>query len=268
MKLSIIIVNYNSGGLTHACLQSLKVKELPIAAEAIVVDNASRDQSVPFLKSDFPEIHLIANRENIGLAAAVNQAIKQAKGEYYLLLNPDIVALPGAVINLIKFMDSHPETGVAGGKLLSPNGKLQASCFRFYRLATIIYRRTWLGRSQAGKKEIDRFLMRDFDHKSSKDVEWLMGSCLCLRAKSVAEVGGMDEKYFLYFEDVDWCRRFWEKGWRVTYVPESVFSHFHQRSSGTNSIIGVITNWATREHIRSAIKYFWKYRGRKLPFRS
>ena len=265
MKLSILIVNYNSGALTHSCLESLFKHELPTSTEVIVIDNASSDDSVGFLRSDWPEITVIANAHNRGLAAAVNQGLAEAKGEYVLLLNPDIIVFPGAVASLVTFMDSHPRAGIAGGQLLSPNGKLQHSAFRFYRPSTILYRRTWLGRTKRGQAEIDRFLMKDFDHQSVRPVEWLMGSCYLLRTAAVAEVGGMDELFFLYFEDVDWCRRFWEKGWQVVYVPQARFSHFHQRRSRAHQLLGILTNWTTREHIRSALKYFWKYHRRPTP---
>jgi len=265
MKLSIIIVNYNSGALTHSCIESLYREGLPKQSEIIVVDNASRDDSVPFLRADFPEITLIANDTNAGLAAAVNQALGQAKGDYYLMLNPDIVVLPGAVEALLAFMDEHGDVGLAGGKLLSPSGKLQSSAFRFYTPMTVLYRRTFLGKTPWGKRAVARFLMKDFGHIKERNVEWLMGSCYCLRARAVSEVGGMDERFFLYFEDVDWCRRFWEKGWRVVYVPEARFSHFHQQSSRQHAWLGLFTNWTTREHIKSAAKYFWKYRGRPHP---
>ncbi len=264
MKLSVIIVNYNSGALTHSCVESLLKHTLPKPWEIIVIDNASRDNSVSWLRSDWPEIKVIANDTNRGLAAAVNQGIAEASGQYILMLNPDIIAFPGAVANLINFMDKHPKVGVAGGKLLSPNGQLQHSAFRFYRPQTILFRRTWLGQLPAGRAEIDRFLMSDFDHSVTRPVEWLMGSCYLLRSKAVEEVGGMDERFFLYFEDVDWCRRFWEKGWHVVYEPTALFSHFHQRSS-RSSLLGVLTNWTTREHIRSAVRYFLKYRNRPLP---
>lgn len=92
-----------------------------------------------------------------------------------------------------------------------------------------------------------------------------MGSCLLIRREALEQVGGMDERYFLYFEDVDWCRRFWEKSWQVVYVPEAVFSHFHQQSSRQDPLLGIITNWTTREHIKSAWKYFAKYRGKAIP---
>jgi len=265
MKLSVIIVNYNSGALVASNIESLYREGLPEGTQILVVDNNSADDSVAFLRSDFPEITVIANKQNVGLAKAVNQAIAQAKGEYYLMLNPDIVVLPNAVKQLLSFMDKNPQVGLAGGKLLSPNGELQDSCYRFYDPLTVLYRRTPLGRTAAGKKAIDQFLMRDYDHSFVRDVDWLMGSCYILRKTAVSEVGGMDERFFLYFEDVDWCRRFWEHGWRVTYVPQAQFSHFHQQSSRKNPVLGILTNWTAREHIRSAIKYFGKYRGKAIP---
>lgn len=267
MQLSIIIVNYNTGALTSACIESCLTQKLPVQTEIIVVDNHSSDNSVSFLRSDFPEVKVIGNEHNAGLAAGVNSALNGASGKCYLLLNPDIIALPGSIQTLLDFLKGHPEVGVAGGQLLSPNGKIQNSCFRFYTWMTIVYRRTFLGRTRQGRQAIDTFLMKDFDHRLTRDVDWLMGSCLMLRAAAVKEVGGMDERFFLYFEDVDWCRRFWQNGWRVTYVPAARFSHFHQRSSRRGALGGIITNWATREHIRSAIKYFTKYAGTPLPRR-
>lgn len=265
MKLSVIIVNFNSGALVAANLEALYREGLPGASEIIIVDNNSSDDSVSFLRADFPDIQVIANTQNLGLAHGVNQALAVAKGEYYLMLNPDIVALPDAVKRLVGFMEKNPSVGLAGGRLLSPNGELQPSCYRFYTPLTIFYRRTLLGRTSAGKAAIKNFIMDDFDHAKVRDVDWLMGSCYILRRSAVAEVGGMDERFFLYFEDVDWCRRFWEHNWRVTYVPEAEFSHFHQQSSRRGPLLGIVTNWTTREHIRSAIKYFFKYRGKALP---
>lgn len=267
MQLSIIIVNYNTGALTSACIESCLTQKLPPQTEIIVVDNNSTDNSVSFLRSDFPEVKVIANQQNAGLAAGVNRALQEATGDYYLLLNPDIIALPGSIQTLLDFIREHAEVGVAGGQLLSPNGKIQNSCFRFYTRMTIIYRRTFLGRTRKGQQAISTFLMKDFDHRLTRDVDWLMGSCLMLRSAAVKEIGGMDERFFLYFEDVDWCRRFWQNGWRVSYVPAARFSHFHQRSSRRGAFGGIITNWATREHIRSAIKYFTKYAGTPLPRR-
>lgn len=260
MTLSIIIVNYNTGALTKACLESLLGQPLPKDSEIIVVDNASNDETVPFLRSDFPEIKIISNTQNLGLAAAVNQGIAAATGDFYLILNPDTIALPHSVMSLLDFMQKNPDVGIAGGKLISPNGSVQYSCYRYYRPMTVVYRRTLLGKTRAGQAEIDRFLMKDFDRGTTREVDWLMGACLMVRARAVKKIGGMDERFFLYFEDVDWCRRFKEAGYRVVYFPGAQFSHYHQRSSEQGTIVSVITNRAVRHHILSALKYFWKYR--------
>lgn len=280
MLLSIIIVNYKTGPLTTMLVESLlsqtqvegnrlTLKHCPVSrdkgVEIIVIDNDSRDDSVHLLRSDFPEIQVVETGANPGFAGGVNRGIQAAKGKYYLILNPDMVALPGALVNLIAHMEANPKVGLAGGKLLSPSGEMQPSCFRFYRPATILYRRTPLGKLVRGRRELDRFVMHDYNRQEVRDVDWLQGSCMMARARAVQQVGVMDERFFMYFEDVDWCRRFWEAGWQVHYVPGAHLSHFHQRSSERGSLLGILFNWATREHITSAIKYFWKYRGKKLP---
>lgn len=268
MVLSVIIVNYNTAALTKSCIESLLAQKFQGSLEIIVVDNASRDESVALLRSDFPDITVVAHTSNVGLAAGVNAGLQRATGTYMLILNPDIIVLPGALQELVRYLDTHPTVGIVGGQLLSPNGKIQASCYRFYHPMTILYRRTLLGKTAVGKQEINRFLMKDFDRQHVRAVDWLMGACLAVRARAVQRVGGMDERFFLYFEDVDWCRRFWEAGWHVVYMPMAKFSHYHQRSSEGGGILGIITNRATRAHIISAIKYFHKYRGQLLPHTS
>jgi GT2 family glycosyltransferase len=264
-KLSVIIVNYNTGALTKECIESLLKQQTSFNTEIIVVDNASSDESVSFLRSDYPEITVIESKKNLGLAAGVNMGIEVASGKYYLVLNPDIVVLPGALAHMVEWLDKNSDIGMLGGQLISPNGRIQNSCYRFYTPMTIIYRRTWLGKTKKGIKEVRQFLMKDYDHKVAKDVDWLMGACLMIRAKVVETIGGMDDKFFLYFEDVDWCRRVWGAGWRVVYFPVAQFSHYHQRSSEKSGALSLITNWIVREHIKSAIKYFWKYRNTQSP---
>ncbi|PIT97803.1 MAG: glycosyl transferase family 2 [Candidatus Andersenbacteria bacterium CG10_big_fil_rev_8_21_14_0_10_54_11] len=268
MKLSIIIINYNSGALTRACIASILQQELPFTVEIIVVDNASADESVSLLRDEFPDITVIANDQNRGFGAGVNQGLTAAHGSYILILNPDIVVLPEALPRMVQYMNVHPDIGVLGAQLIYPNGHLQYSCFRFYTPMTIVYRRTPLGRLRSGRQAVLSFLMQDVDHQNPIDVDWLMGSCLLLRAAAVRKVGGMDERFFMYFEDVDWCRRMWEFGWRVVYFPHAQLSHYHQRSSDHGGLLGVFTNWTVRAHITSALKYFWKYRGKKLPHRT
>lgn len=266
MEISLIIVNYKTGPLTAACVESILKQKLPFPLEIIVVDNNSGDESVAFLRSDFPEITVIANDTNLGLAAGVNRGLQEARGKYCLILNPDMIVFPGAIEALRDYFDRHPQAGVAGGQLISANGEVQDSCYRFYTPMTIIYRRTHLGKTKRGRQRVARFLMKDFDHRSTREVDWLLGACLLVRRAALKEVGGMDERFFLYFEDVDWCRRFWEAGWKVVYVPAAKFSHFFQRSSD-RGLLGILTNFVGREHLKSAVKYFWKNRGKPLPRR-
>lgn len=259
-KLSIIIVNYNTGQLTRACIKSILGQSFSWPFEIVVVDNASVDESVELLRSEWPEIKIISNLTNVGLAGGVNMGLRVATGQYRLVLNPDIVVLDGAIKTMVDYMEERPQVGIAGGKLLSPNGRLQYSCYEFYRPLTIMYRRTWLGKTKRGSKAVRKFLMKDYDHKAAAEVDWLMGACLMVNELALKQVGGMDERFFLYFEDVDWCRRFWLCGWKVLYLPDAKFSHYHQRTSEHGGLWGLATNWVMREHIWSALKYFYKYR--------
>jgi len=268
MKISIIIVNYNTGQLTRTCVQSILQQRLPWPNEIVVVDNASADDSVELLRSDWPEIKVLRNQNNLGLAGGVNIGLKATTGQFRLILNPDIVVLEGAIKAMVQYMEANPEVGIIGGKLLSPNGRLQYSCYEFYSPLTIVYRRTWLGKTRRGKAAVRKFLMKDWDHQTPADVDWLMGACLMVSEKALEQVGGMDERFFLYFEDVDWSRRFWMHGWKVQYLPTAKFSHYHQRTSEHGGLWGLATNWVMREHIWSAGKYFWKYRAQSAPQRN
>jgi len=259
-KLSIIIVNYNTGQLTRACIKSILGQSLPWPFEIVVVDNASSDESVELLQSEWPEIKIITNPTNVGLAGGVNIGLKETTGQFRLVLNPDIIVLNGALTTMVDRMEVNPSVGITGGKLLSPNGRLQYSCYEFYRPMTIVYRRTWLGKTKRGRRAVRAFLMKDYDHKVASEVDWLMGACLMVSEKALEQVGGMDERFFLYFEDVDWCRRFWLRGWKVLYLPTAKFSHYHQRTSEHGGFWGLATNWVMREHVWSAVKYFYKYR--------
>jgi len=163
-------------------------------------------------------------------------------------------------------MKSNSDVGLCGPKLLNFNESMQPSCFRFYTPLTIIYRRTFLGRLSFAKKRLDEFLMKDFDHKSTKEVDWLMGSALMTKRSAIQKVGLMDSRFRLYFEDVDWCRRFWEGGYKVIYYPDAKMYHYHGRgSAGKNMFKALISNRLTWIHILSGTKYFIKYAGKSLP---
>ena len=147
------------------------------------------------------------------------------------MLNPDIRVLPHALGNLIAFMDSQEDAALAGAKLLNEDGSVQDSCRRFYTFWTLVLRRTVLGRIFGNGRTIRRYLMRDFDHEESREVDWVIGACIMIRKAALADIGLMDERFFLYFEDVDWCYRTWRGGWKVFYVADAPMSHGYARES-------------------------------------
>ncbi len=253
--LSIIIVNHNSCELLENCIHSiLSTLEAP-ACEMFAVDNHSDDGSVEMLRNTFPGVEIISNEANIGYAKAINQAFRVSCGKFVLVLNADTIVMPGAIQALLAFMEMDPHCGVAGPKLLYPNGKLQYSCRTFQSLKTILFRRTILGKIFPRSRVLRDHLMMDWDHSQEREVDWLQGSVLMLRRDAVEHAGPMDERYFLYFEDVDLCYRTKNAGWRVCYVPEATFVHYYRRSSYGNSIF----NRDLFVHLISMLRYHDKW---------
>lgn len=266
MDLSIIILNYKAKGLTKQCLKSLQLLNPKIKYEIIVVDNASHDGTAEMVREEFPEIKLIESMVNCGYAAGNNLGIRKATGKYLMILNPDVSIMNNSIDVLYRFMEDHPSVGLAGPKLINPDGTTQTSCRTFPSWQTLLlYRRTPLGRLPGPRRKLHRHLMLDFDHRQNKTVDWMIGACFFVRASALSKVGLLDERFFLYLEDIDWCRRFWQEGYQVYYVAEAEMIHYHQRFSAENPGIKGIFSYATRIHITSAIKYFTKYYGTKVP---
>ncbi|MDO8512182.1 MAG: glycosyltransferase family 2 protein [bacterium] len=259
-KFSIVIVNFYSGLLTKACIQSVRKTYAGSDYEVMVVDNDSKDDSREILTSEIDNIKVKFTGKNLGYAKAVNIALRETTGEYIILLNPDIIALKGGIAELIKFMDENPKVGIASGQLINPNGSVQDSSFRFYKPMTILYRRTFFRYLPLAKRHLDKIFMRDVDFTKNQKVDWVLGACMCIRRSAVEKVGPMDERFFLYFEDMDWCRRFWEQGFEVWYVPQARFAHYHKRESAQEQGAFAFLNPVARIHIASGIKYFLKYR--------
>ena len=229
--LSIIIVNYKSKGLLKQCVRGVKLLPLKLNYEIIVVDNNSQDSSVKMMKEFFPEVKLIASPENKGFAAGINLGLREARGKYIMTLNPDIAVFEGSIEKMYDYLEKHLEVAVLGPRLTSPDGTRQVSCYRFPRYLTPIYRRTPLGNLPFAKKSLRHYLMLDTDTAKIMPVDWILGACMFVRAEAIKKVGLMDERFFLYFEDVDWCRRFWQSGFKVMYFYESEMVHYHQRLS-------------------------------------
>lgn len=263
--LSILIINYKTPSLLGHCIKSIYKNEPKLDYEIIVVDNASGDESVEIMRDDFPQVELITNKQNLGFPKAVNQGIRKSKGKYILILNPDITALPGSIDKMFNFLEKNKSIAVLAPKLINPNGSIQYSCFSIFPTPQIVlYRRTPLGKSPQASEIIDNFRMAEWDHLCGIEVAWVLGSCMMIRREAIDQIGLMDERFFMYMEDVDWCRRFWESSWRVYYYPEAELVHYYQRSSATESgLFLALFNRQTRIHIKSALKYFLKYLGKK-----
>ncbi|HEU0050596.1 MAG TPA: glycosyltransferase family 2 protein [Patescibacteria group bacterium] len=264
---SFITVTYKMPHFVRHLLRGLADAMPVFPFEFFLVDNGSEDETVNWVRERFPWVQVIASSRNLGLSAANNLALKQAQGEYIMHLNPDLTIFPGELEKWIAWMQTHPEIGISGPRLLNPDGTDQDSCYRFPRLWIPIYRRTIFGRTPWGKRAVHHYLMKDMDREKEQDVDWVLGAAMCMRHELVKKIGGFDERFFLYFEDTDLCRQAWKNGSRVSYTPAAKFSHYHRRESGTKHVWEVFKNPVTRIHIRSAVKYFLKYRGEDNPRR-
>lgn len=231
LLLSVIIVSFNAKDLLIKCLQSLADNELPVGHwEIIVVDNSSTDGSVKEVKNwklkaenKKLKIRIIENKENLGFSRAVNQGIRITDGEYILLLNPDIIIHPGAIQKLLDFAYRHPEAGLIAGRLVYPDNSPQASVFRLPSVIGAVGE-YWLGQ----KGRFEKYLPSD-DQPSS--VEAVVGAVMLIPKKIIDLLGGFDERYFMYFEDLDFCRRLKCLNLEVYYLPSAVFTHYHGASS-------------------------------------
>ena len=262
MDVSIILVNYRSREKTRKCLFSLKKADFSsISHEIIIVDNSEEDDFGDDFRHEFPDVIFLRSETNVGMGSGNNLGAQRARGSFFLILNPDTMVRPNAILRLFDIMKDREDIGIAGPKLLNPDGTLQYSCLRFPKVWTPILRRTILGR--LAPHHLGRYLMTDFDHQHMRDVDWMMGSCLLIRANWYRRVGGFDERFFMYFEDIDLCRRAWREGLRVVYCPDAQVVHDHARGSArARWFIAPFTSRLAREHIRSWVKYAVKWRCR------
>ncbi len=262
MNLSIIIVHYKNPELLKLCLRSIEdnLFKTEKNIETIVIDSEAQTETGDLISENFSWVRYFPFKKNIGYAAGVNEGLKTAEKENILILNPDIVITPDTVEKMTDHMKKNPDVGLLGPKLLNFNGQTQNSCFRFYKPTTIVYRRTFLGKTFFGKKSLANFNLSDKDKNSVIYPDWLMGSALLTKKDAVEKVGPMDERFKLYFEDVDWAKRFWENGYKVAYLPEACLLHYHIRRSRIGlDFLDAFLRREARWHIHSALKYFFKH---------
>lgn len=260
MDLSIIILNYKSKGLVKQCVKTIGLHPPSCSYEVIVVDNDSRDGVGAILAEKFSEVRFIQTGMNIGYACGNNVGIRASLGKYVMIMNPDITVMPGSIDALMAHMNVNPDIGMTGPRLIHPDGSNDESCFRFPTPAIPVYRRTPLGATTLGKAAVAHYVMDDFDRLATTEVDWLLGATVLVRRSAIDRVGMLDERYFLYFEDTDWCRRFWEAGERVVFFSGAVMVHYHERLSAHSAWYMAPFSKAMRVHVASAVKYFLKWK--------
>ena len=260
--LSIVIVSWNVRDLLQQCLRSILTSlQLadPPTCEIIVVDNVSTDGTVNMVRTEFADVHLIVNKENLGYPGANNQGLAIAQGRYKMILNPDTEIIGDALATMVAYADVTPDVGVVGPQLLWPDdserhSRVQSSRRRFPTLMTALFESTWL-QPYAPRRVLERYYVKDQPDDITLDVDWVKGAAVMARQEAIEQVGLMDDGYFMYSEELDWCRRFKDAGWRVVYLPTAKIVHHEGKSS---------EQVLPARHIyfqSSKVRYFRKYHG-------
>jgi GT2 family glycosyltransferase len=245
--LSISIINWNTHDLLADCLETVERNKDGLRVEVIVVDNASNDGSQAMVRKRFPYVKLLENRQNLGFARANNQALKESQGRYFMLLNSDALLQTGSLQAMVSFMDSHAKVGIVGAELLNEDGSLQPSWSKFPSILSEV-----LGANFRSKK---RF--RTNNATLAFEVDWVGGACLLIRRATMEQVGPLDERFFMYSEELDWCYRTKQLGWAICYLPGVSVVHLGGQSSRLAS------RRMKAELYRSKLLFFCKHYGRQ-----
>ncbi len=252
ISVSVIVVSYNTSAVLRDCLLSLR-REAPPDAEIIVVDNASDDGSPAMVQAEFPEVVVIETGRNLGFAGANNRGLAVSRGRRLLLLNSDTVVLPGALEAMAAFLDTNPKTGAVGCRLLNLDGSLQKSAYKFPSPARALAENLLLTAAFPNHPWVGDF--RAWPHDRVRDVDFVIGAALMVRREVLDTVGGLDEGFFMYAEETDWCRRMREAGWATTFLPHASVVHLGGGSSRAMPLRQFV------ESNRSALRYIRKHHG-------
>lgn len=225
-QISVIIVTYNSYLEIGGCLKTLTEDLVNCLHEIIVIDNASTDDTVKYIKEHWPQVTLLPQAQNCGFAAANNIGLAVATGDFILLLNPDTIIQPDAIAALLTTQAAHPQAGVVGPKLLNPDGSLQPSCRDFPGLLSDFIGMAELFRLPFIRRQAEKFMSSFSDHRFPRQVGWLSGACLLVRKEAISATGPMDAGFFMYSEELDWQYRMAQKkGWQVWFEPAAQVTH-------------------------------------------
>ena len=268
MDVTVQIVHYHSLGLLRETLRSLRKAAPRVSYEVFVVDNNPGFRLPPTLVEEFPEARVLSPSRHLGFGGGHNFAAQKAAGDFLLILNPDIFILPGSLEELVAYARRHSDVGVVAPRLLYPDRTLQYSCYRFRHTPLKLLGRTFVQGFSAIAERLSEHKMEDVSHGETMEVDWVLGACLCVPRALWKRLGGFDERFLLYFEDVDFCRRVWQIGSRVVYHPASTMLHYHRREGADGSLWSQLWSRANWIHVVSWAKYLSKYFRKPLPCRS
>lgn len=253
--LSVIIVSWNVRDLLERALDAVYTAGAHTPQlEIIVVDSASADGTPEMIRERYPQVRLIASDENLGFAKGNNRGIAEAHGDFLLLLNADTLVRGDALALLVSYLLEHPDAGMVGPRLLNADGTTQPSRRRYPTLLVLFLESTWLHRLTP-KRQLARFYVEDRADSDEQTVDWITGAAMLIRRQVLDDVGGLDEGYFMYSEELDWCHRIGDAGWKIAYTPAAEVVHYGGKSS---------EQVAPARHIyfqSSKIKYTRKYHG-------
>lgn len=270
MKYDAAIITVVKDSLDEGCLSSLHsfLSSIDLRVAFVLVDNASKNFDVHSLAKKFiPESVVILRDKNYGFGHSCNRGAAEVEADYYFFLNPDTVITDcGFLRRLMEFMKACPSCGIAAPRLRYPDGRVQETCRRFPRWYAPVAQRTSLLSAELTHRHRRHFLMEDFSHDRYRLVDWVQGSAFMIDGKLFHDLGGFDQRFFMYYEDVDLCRRCWEKGRPVYYVPEVEIQHRYRKESADDRgvLLSLLKNKMTRAHIFSWLKYSLKWWGKKI----
>jgi GT2 family glycosyltransferase len=233
---SVVIVSWNTRDFLRGCLRSIFEQTKEISFEVFVVDNNSRDGSAAMVRAEFPAVRLIENMQNRGFAVANNQAIRAASARYILLLNPDTLVLDDAISRCVKYADLHPDVGVVGCQVLEGESRILLTGFSFPTPLNVFFQFSGLSRAFPRSRLFGKPDLSWWDRKSEQDVDVIAGMFMLVRSEAIAQVGPLDESYFVYYEETDWCYRLARMGWRRVFIPSAQIVHLDGGSKSTSQV--------------------------------
>jgi GT2 family glycosyltransferase len=259
--LDIVVVNYNSTDYLLGCLKSIYDSMNGIPANVLVQDNGSED-NVDRVHQEFPRVSLSKSSNNMGFAKAVNNGLEQGAAPYVVIINPDTVVLDGCLHEVLVYLEKNPDVGIVGPKILNVGGTVQGSARAFPTPLTGLFGRNTIFTKLFPNNIITRMnvLTKRCTNGKPIEVDWVSGACMVLRREAINDVGLMDPRFFLYWEDADWCRRMWESGWKVVYYPKPAIIHYQGASSSKTPVRSLV------EFHKNCYKFFNKYNRPYLMF--